>query len=250
MRVAVFADVHANARALDAVLEALEREQPDASLCLGDVVGYNAEPAEVVARLRTRERLVVVGGNHDRDVFHEPAPGTSTSARVVSTWTRGQLDEAALAWLSSLPTKHVTEHLVGVHGSYLHPSHVSGYVTDTMLEPNLRAVLERGYPRLAFCGHTHVPMLGALRGGEGVTIALRPHHEVSFGSRATDVVLINPGSVGQPRDGDPRASYAVVDLEARSVRLERVRYDTAAAAAAVRGAGLPEALAARLEEGR
>lgn len=249
MRLALLADVHANLSALDAVLDAIERERVDATLCLGDIVGYNAQPAEVVGRLRSRPDVIVVAGNHDRDVLRAPMAGTSSQARRVSTWTRDVLDEEARAWLAALPHRHVSAAFVGVHGCYLNDAHVSGYVTDTMLEYNLRAIQRGGYPKLAFCGHTHLPMLGVLRGEQGVDLRLGRDGEASWRG-ADEVVIVNPGSVGQPRDGDPRASFAIVDVERRTVTLRRVAYDVERTIAAITAADLPRSLGERLRDGR
>jgi diadenosine tetraphosphatase ApaH/serine/threonine PP2A family protein phosphatase len=248
MRMAVLADLHANLAALEAVEAAIAEATPDLVLCLGDLVGYNAEPADCVARAR-EAGWTVVAGNHDRDVVGErPALGTSGAARQVQEWTRAQLGEGDLRYLDRLPVRVLEPELfVAVHGCYLNSTHISGYVTGTMLEENLRAVLAQGWPRLAFCGHTHVPLCGWLDDG-GCTEA-RLVSEVIWPAKAS-AVLVNPGSVGQPRDGDSRASFAIVDLEARRVTLRRVAYDLERTVRAVLAAGLPASLADRLRAGR
>src|SRR5262249_1647267 len=133
------------------------------------------------------------------------------------------------------------------HGAYLSDVFVSGYVTSTMLEDNLRAIAARpGWPRLALCGHTHVPMIAWWDGGAVV------EHDGGAPGRwpvSARGVLVSPGAVGQPRDGDPRAAFAVIDVEARAVEVRRVAYDIARTCAAMRAAGLPDELAARLREG-
>jgi predicted phosphodiesterase len=248
MRLAVIADVHANNAALEAVLEAIEGSRPEALLCLGDLVGYNAEPSECIARIRASARLVVAG-NHDVDVARpEPAGGTNASARLVQEWTRSRLGPEEVAYLSGLPALIVEpQRFVAVHGCYLNRTYYSGYVTTTMLEANLRAIAaHEDWPQLAFCGHTHAPLVGWID-GQGCQ---EPRLEGLLRWPMAATVLVNPGSVGQPRDGDPRAAFAIVDSEARSVEVRRVAYDVERSVRAIADAGLPAELGERLREGR
>ncbi len=249
MRVAVIADVHANLLALEAVLAAAARLEVRRLVCLGDLVGYNAEPSECVERIR-RAADLVVAGNHDRDVVSSEAhPGTSSQARLVHEWTRRRMAVEDLGFLRALPGLACDEEagVVAVHGCYMNPVHTYGYVTGSMLEANLCAVEALGLAKLALCGHTHLPMIGWL-------LADRCDERAATGTvrwpAAARAVLVNPGSVGQPRDGDPRASFAVVDAEARAAEFHRAEYDVARAARAVAEAGLPRALSERLLEGR
>ena len=249
MRLAVIADVHANAPALEAVLEAVTDLRPDRLVCLGDLVGYNAEPAPCVARVRALAD-VVVAGNHDIDCLRvEAAEGTSPTARRVQAWTRAQLSVTDTDWLGRLPSLHVDPMgFVAVHGCYLNSTYHTGYVTGTMLEANLRAVVARPeWPRLALCGHTHVPLLGWLSGSR---CEEPPFRGTLKWPADADAVLVNPGSVGQPRDGDTRASFVLLDLEERTAELRRVAYDVEKTVAALRAAGLPPELGNRLREGR
>jgi predicted phosphodiesterase len=248
MRIAVIADIHANLLALDAVLEEAAGMRPDRVVCLGDLVGYNAEPRGCIARVRATAH-VIVAGNHDRDAAGADAhPGTEGTARAAQRWTRERLDLDDLAFLQGLPRLIDDAELgvVAVHGCWLNDVHTYGYATGTMLEANLVAIAERSGQHVGLCGHTHMPMVGWL-GRDGC-------HEIRTTSArwpsAASAVLINPGSVGQPRDGDPRASFAMVDVALRSVEIHRVAYDVARAAQAVVDAGLPPSLAARLLEGR
>lgn len=250
MRVALLADVHANLPALEAVLEDVAAQGIARCVCLGDLVGYNAEPAACVARIRA-EIPAVVAGNHDIDcVRNDSAPGTNAVARQVQAWTRAQLDDEALAYLAALPNLLCDPAgFVAVHGCFLNTLYYTGYVTGTMLSANLAAVAARPeWPTVAFVGHTHVPMAG------WVTARGEIHEPPAEGKLCwpdgVQAVLLNPGSVGQPRDGDARAAYGVLDTEARLFEFRRVRYDIAASAAAILGAGLPSVLAERLREGR
>jgi diadenosine tetraphosphatase ApaH/serine/threonine PP2A family protein phosphatase len=192
---------------------------------------------------------VVVAGNHDWDSGNDP-PGTSPEARMSQEWTRAQLTVEERRYLRTLPNRVVEAGgFVAVHGCYLTETSVTGYVTSTMLGPNLRVVAaKREWPALGLCGHTHTPLCGWLDGGDAVgeSHLLEP----LFWPASAEAVLINPGSVGQPRDRDPRAAFAVVDPDMRRVEVRRVPYDVEAATRAVLEAGLPESLAQRLAEGR
>ena len=256
LRIALIADVHANLGALEAVLRDIERHTPDRVVCLGDSVGYNAEPQECIALLSTNV-AETAAGNHDRDVTEGmPIDGTHSTARAAQDWTRERLDPAAFEWLSALPNRVVRENTyIAVHGCYLNDTHVNGYVTDTMLEANLLAIAGSGeWPKVAFCGHTHRPRASWLIGKEVIDtpFARAPalaDVPIEWPENAR-AVLINPGSVGQPRDRDPRACYAIVDFGASSVRFHRVEYDFEATISAITRAGLPSSLGERLREGR
>lgn len=249
MRIAVFSDVHGNLPALEAVLEEIERLAPDRILCLGDLVGYGAEPAACIRTVRAAADVVILG-NHDRDTLSaQAAPGTHSLARLTQAWTREQLTPEDLFYLESLPHRVLEPcGLVAVHGCYLNDVHVTGYVTSTMLPDNLEAVAAReGWPRVALCGHTHTPLCGWLLGSDCLEPKIRGR--LTWPARAR-AVLVNPGAVGQPRDGDPRAAFALLDLARRSVEIHRVPYDVDRAVAALRHAGLPASLGERLREGR
>jgi predicted phosphodiesterase len=247
MRMAVLSDVHANLQALLAVLDDLASHEVDVTLGLGDLVGYNAEPNECLDLLRDHLDLCVAG-NHDRAAVGLSVPGsTNRAAQSTLDWTRETLSNDNTRYLQQLPNIVVREHFVAVHGCYLNPDHFYGYVTGSMLEANLSAVAdEPTFPQLAFCGHTHQPLIAYLHRDDIVEHALTHLHEWPASSRA---VLINPGSVGQPRDRDPRASYVLVDTNRRQVEARRVSYDIVATAAAIARAGLPAALAERLQRG-
>jgi predicted phosphodiesterase len=249
MRLALIADVHANAPALEAVLDALAGVRIDRVVCLGDLVGYNAEPASCIATVREAAH-VVVAGNHDLDCARSETTvgGTSPLARQVQEWTRSQLSADDRAYLAGLPA--IVEDpagFVAVHGCYLNTLYYTGYVTNTMLEANLRAIAARGGPPVGLCGHTHVPLCGWLVDGSCIEPLF--FEEVRWPT-SVEAVLVNPGSVGQPRDGDPRASFVVLDLDARTAEVRRVAYDVDRAVATILAAGLPSELGQRLREGR
>ncbi|MBI2104529.1 MAG: metallophosphoesterase family protein [Candidatus Omnitrophica bacterium] len=251
MRYAVLSDVHGNLEALTAVLDALAPERIDRCLCLGDVVGYGAEPGACLARLEACG-AVTVGGNHDLacvgkfslDWFNEVA-------RAALLWTRDQLSFAELDALRRLPLTAAVEFCTLVHGTLRHPERFEYLVEAGQAIDTLTAC------RTLMClvGHTHLPLF--------LEYDRRERRIARLLTRAGDLAqipftddpeamryLINPGSVGQPRDGDPRASCAVIDTARREVHIRRVPYDVAAAQRKIRQAGLPGFLADRLADGR
>jgi len=250
MRLALIADIHANLHALRTVLRAVTSERVDRVVFLGDSVAYNANPNESVALLRSFCD-VAVAGNHDRDVIlGDPLIGTSSTARLTQEWTKAQLQPEHATWLNALPNKAVEpDTYIAVHGCYLNNTHVNGYITQTMLEPNLRAIANNeAWPALGFCGHTHMPCFAFLADGK-VTLE-RAAGERHAWPKDASAILVNPGSVGQPRDGDPRASFAIVDTQERWAMFHRMRYDVEGAVQAIEQAGLPASLGQRLKEGR
>lgn len=239
MRIAVLSDIHANLPALDAVLESAG--DVDAIWHLGDVVGYGPDPDGVVARLREVGALGV-RGNHDAaacggneiDWFN---PG----ARRAMEWTRRAIGKATIEWLSGLPVRRTLEGCELVHGSPREP--IWEYVTSVpVAQANLAALSEP----IGLHGHTHVPV--AFLDVDGRVEVVAPGRDSYLeldGRRA----LVNPGSVGQPRDGEPDASYLVLDPVAGTVSWHRVAYDIEAVQSAMRRAGLPASLSARLTVG-
>lgn len=249
MRTAVIADVHGNLPALEAVLADIDRQACDRIICLGDLVGYNAQPAECVQLVAARVD-VCVAGNHDRDLLRDQASaGTRPEARLVQRWSLGQLSSAEVAYLADLPNMAIeASGLIAAHGCYLNDSFYRGYVTSTMLEENLVRIAENpDWPKVALCGHTHTPLSSWL--SKGAVTEVSPDGPLHWPAEA-DAVLLNPGSVGQPRDGDSRASYMVIDPDQRSIGLRRLTYDVERAVRAIVDAALPERLAQRLREGR
>lgn len=241
MRVAVITDVHANLVALEAVLADVDREAPDALWCLGDTVGYGPEPGACRALVAERATVCLVG-NHDLgalgviDVDATFSPDAAAAAR----WTAAVLDDVDRRFLSSLLPHAHTEQVGMYHGSPRDP--VWEYVLSA--DAALAALALEPRP-IVLVGHSHLALaLGLtaeLHGG------LAPH------GTAIDVAsgrwLLNPGSVGQPRDGDPRAAWLLLDLDRMLASFRRVDYDVGATQRAIRAAGLPASLAARLESG-
>jgi diadenosine tetraphosphatase ApaH/serine/threonine PP2A family protein phosphatase len=240
MRIAVVSDVHANLVALDAVLAAIG--QVDAIWHLGDIVGYGPDPDRVVARL-TAVGAAGVRGNHDAAACGGPEiEWFNPEAREAMEWTRRVISASTRAWLAALPDRLVDDRFTLVHGSPRDP--IWEYVTSV---PVARANLAVLATPIGLHGHTHIPV--AFRERDGRVEVATPGDGSSVALDEESRLLLNPGSVGQPRDGDPRASYAIVDTDAARCTWHRVAYDIGTVQAAMRKAGLPERLASRLAIG-
>ena len=239
MRVAVLSDIHSNIVALDAVLS--DAGDVDAIWHLGDVVGYGPHPDAVVARLDERD-ATGVRGNHDAAAVGGPEiDWFNPEARAAAEWTRDTMSQATRAWLTALPERRIVDDVLLVHGSPRDP--LREYVTDRASAEDNLAVQETQH---ALHGHTHVPAAWSAAPDRVALIQPGAAESIELGAYRT---LINPGSVGQPRDGDPRASYLVLDRELGRVTWHRVAYDIDRVQADMRAAGLPERLAARLSHG-
>ena len=238
MRVALLSDVHANLVALEAVLAAVG--EVGAIWVTGDTVGYGADPSDVLALLGQRSALLVQG-NHDRAVatgeglefFHERA---AQAARLHSTWLSAEERDL----LAALPLTKTVDHFTLCHGSLRDP--LWEYITSG---PAATATLARAKTPHCCNGHTHLPAL--FREANGRTTAIRPALERPYA--LTDRTLLNAGSVGQPRDGDPRASYAVIDTVDGTATFYRASYRIDEAQRRIRARGLPEMFAERLAFG-
>ncbi len=242
MRIAILSDIHSNLVALDAVLDALG--SVDAIWVLGDVVGYGPEPDAVVERL-VELGAVAVAGNHDAAVVGTAdVTWFNPDARAAIEWTRPRISAATRAWLAALPTTLSEPPAFLVHGSPREP--LWEYITSGReARPNLAFLASKGLP-LGLHGHTHVPVLWRRTDDELELVRTDDGTRIDLDER---VVLANPGSVGQPRDGDPRASYLVYDTERGVLAWHRVTYDVAATQEAMRRAGLPRWLVDRLAVG-
>jgi predicted phosphodiesterase len=239
MRIAVLSDIHSNLVALDAVLA--HAGTLDGVWHLGDVVGYGPDPDGVVARLAS-VGAVGVRGNHDAAALGGPEiEWFNPEARSAVEWTGRTISPTTRAWLAALPERQVIGDITLVHGSPRDP--LREYVASVeVAEANL-AVLET---TLGLHGHTHVPVAFSADGDR--TLVDEPGDGHTWASEGR-VSLVNPGSVGQPRDGDPRSSYLVLDPDAATVTWHRVPYDVAVVQDAIRAAGLPRRLADRLAHG-
>ena len=243
MLVAVLSDIHANRHAFEAVLDDVAQLAPAETWCLGDVVGYGGEPDACTA-LAVEHCDVVLAGNHDLAVTGELALDEfSRGAALAARWTREVMDAAAIAELAELRPEGRRAGIGLYHGSPRDP--VWEYVVSALLA---ELCMDRLPGRIGLIGHSHVALSftradGAIATGErrrgGATAELD-----------SGAWLINPGSVGQPRDGDPRAAWLLLDTDAPSARWMRTEYDVSGAQAAIRAARLPDSLAERLEYGQ
>jgi diadenosine tetraphosphatase ApaH/serine/threonine PP2A family protein phosphatase len=245
MRVLILSDIHSNIEALDAVL-ADAADAYTASMCLGDIVGYGASPTEVIARLVSLRPQWMIRGNHDRVCAGLTHAATfSPTARTAIEWTRAQLTPDQLTWLAGLPTGPVVvdEMTMMCHGA---PQDEDFYLLDSA---DARLAFSAQSSAVCLHGHTHAQTVFRLRGHAvyDETPSRRPRWSVSIDRESR--YLINPGSVGQPRDGDPRAAYAILDVAAGVIELRRVAYDVASAQRRILDAGLPASLARRLATG-
>ena len=244
MRYLVLADIHANLQALEAVLADAAQAGYDQVLVLGDLVGYGGDPAACIDRTLALEPAAIVRGNHDKVCAGlEPATDFNDVARASVVWTAATLTEDHRSRLAALPTgpARVSDALEICHGA---PFDEDYYVFDVA---DASFALETVTSRLCLFGHTHVPAAFA---SSVDPIRSEPGAENDLILPARGPALINVGSVGQPRDGDARAAYGLLDMDAGRVLLCRVAYDVEGAQARIRQAGLPEWLAQRLAVGQ
>jgi diadenosine tetraphosphatase ApaH/serine/threonine PP2A family protein phosphatase len=241
VRVAVVSDIHSNLHALEAVLAAIDAEAPDELWCLGDLVGYGARPNECCALIAERAD-VCLAGNHDLAVR-----GTidlaefGGEAGIAARWTREVLEPDAQTYLDSLEPAGTAHGVALYHGSARDP--IWEYVLSD--EVALVTIALANAP-LVLVGHSHVALRIVLSGEELEGGVAPAGTELELDGLQA---LLNPGSVGQPRDSDPRAAYLLLDLDTRHASFRRVEYDIGRTQREIREAGLPELLAARLELG-
>lgn len=239
MRVAVLSDIHSNLVALDAVLGSVG--EVDAVWHLGDVVGYGPDPDGVVERL-AGAGAVGVRGNHDAAaVGGDEIDWFNPDAKAAMEWTRRRISDTTRAWLAALQPTHEEAGWLLVHGSPRDPTWE--YIVSL---PVARANFAEMTAPAALHGHTHLPMAWLEHDGRVEAVAPATGSSLRLDGRRA---LVNPGSVGQPRDGDPLASFLVLDTETGACEWRRVAYDVEAVGAAMRDAGLPNRLADRLRYG-
>ena len=240
MKFAIIADIHANLDAFQVVLEDCKKQQVTHYACLGDVVGYNANPKECLDIVRAMN-MPCVKGNHDEYCStEEHLEGFNPAAAEAVNWTRKQLTEEDRQWLRDLKYTRMVTNFTIVHATLDGPQRW-GYVFD-----KLAAAASFTYQNTSVCffGHTHVPVAfmkdSMVRGGTYSKFKLEPGKKY----------FVNVGAVGQPRDNNPKAAYVVYDTNEATIELRRLDYDIAAAQKKILAAGLPERLAERLAYGR
>jgi diadenosine tetraphosphatase ApaH/serine/threonine PP2A family protein phosphatase len=225
VRRAILSDIHGNLPALTATLTDIDSHIPDQLICLGDIVGYGASPFECIELVR-EHCSHIIAGNHDFGVCgNESLDWFNPWAKQAALWTRERLSGGDLLWLSNLPLEHRDGSLHFVHGAPGNPA-AWDYVRGNM---DARRALQSTDAATVFVGHSHLPGIYSFEDGK---------------------TLINVGSVGQARDGDPRACWCLFDDDSRGMELIRVQYPVEEAQQAIRGASLPDYLAQRLAEGR
>jgi predicted phosphodiesterase len=240
MRFAIFSDIHANLEALEAALQDAQGHEATHYVCLGDVVGYNANPHECCERVREMD-CPIVKGNHDEQAsLVESSRDFNELAEYAIEWTRENVTDEDKEWLRDLRLERQVRDFTIVHATLDTPAQW-GYVFN-----NLDAAASFTYQHTTVCffGHTHVPM--AFIRDDGVRRLNFDHISIESGKK----YFINVGSVGQPRDGDWRAAYCIYDADKNVVELHRVKYDLQAAQNKIIKAGLPRLLAERLAIGR
>jgi predicted phosphodiesterase len=245
MRYLIISDIHANLTAFEAVLKDAGKLGTDYDFvwCLGDVVGYGPDPNECVELLRTMPHLCLAG-NHDWAALGRLDIRTfNTDARKSVTFTRDSLSDENLAYLEALPTTFVLGDFTLAHGSPREP------VWEYILDPLIAALNFPAF-QTSYClvGHTHTPVIFKQTNEKGESEAYAPDYEHQTPLNNTRQI-INPGSVGQPRDSDPRAAYAVLDVERKSWEFRRIPYDIASVQQRMKKAEMPERLIMRLEHG-
>ena len=241
MRYALISDIHGNLEALEAVINVLGTERIGAYLCIGDVVGYGANPKECIEIVRSLKPEVLIAGNHERgalgfldiEYFNE-------NAQEAVAWTKKILKSADLDYLKSFDLVRSIKNMTLVHGSLEAPEKFY-YIFN---KDDASGTLRLSRTQLCFVGHSHVAGIFRFDGNAPVEVnsfktAIEPDMKY----------VINIGSVGQPRDGDPRASFAIYDEEAAIMEIRRVRYNIEAASAKIMAAGLPPRFASRLAVG-
>lgn len=236
MKLRVISDVHGNIHALERVLADLDGAGADLTLCLGDSVGYGAFPSECI-RLIRKNCGIVVAGNHDCGVADSiPLEHFNSAGETAIRWIRPRMSPEELEWLAGLPIQAIRDDFFLCHSN---PAHPGGWVYIRNASQAERAIQARP-GQISLIGHTHMPGCWTRSSG--------------FSERTDGTLdntgILNCGSVGQPRDGDPRAAYMILDTEEMTWRHVRVEYDIAAAASAILDAGLPAMLAGRLYIGR
>lgn len=240
MRIALFGDIHANLEALEAVLEDASAQGVTDYVCMGDIVGYNADPAACLEKIRLMD-CPTVKGNHDNDAAGNHSLETMNPvAAFALEWTRQQLSEEQRKWLSRLRMVRQVADFTVVHSTLDQPANWN-YVTNRF---DAMANFSYQFTQICFHGHTHVPRVYVKT--DRVTEVLADSVTIEDGLK----YFVNVGSVGQPRDGDWRACYAIFDTEVKHLVFRRVEYEIAKTQEKILAAGLPAMLAERIQEGR
>lgn len=242
MRYGIFSDIHSNLEAFDSVIRAYKSEAIDRYLCIGDVIGYATNPKECIKKVN-KLAMITVAGNHDwaavnlfsLDYFNE-------TAKEALLWTRSNIDHKDRIFLESLKLTYKNKELTLVHGTLDNPQEFN-YMTDGYIAEETFRILDTN---ICFVGHTHHP--GAFIKDKDESIHYR--QDDSYDIKPDNKYIINVGSVGQPRDGNPKAAYCIYDSEKREVRIKRIVYDFESSRKKIIELGLAKFLGDRLLLGR
>jgi len=237
MKYAVISDIHGNLEALEATIEAISAEKVDRLLCLGDIVGYGANPVECIAIIKDLSPVTVCG-NHDAacrntldlDYFTE-------RAAEALIWTRNRLSQEDINYLKSLKLGYKNDDLILTHGTLYEPEEFHYMVSPYEADLSFKQMKTK----ICFVGHTHLPGVFILKSDK-----IQRLRDNKVNLLSCDKVIVNTGSVGQPRDRDPRVSYAIYDMNSKEVEIKRVAYDVRKAQRKILNAHLPASLAERL----
>ena len=243
MRYALLGDIHGNTEALGVVLNSIKEQKVDKIVCLGDVVGYGAEPVACLEMIRALN-CDCIAGNHDWAAVGKLSIDCFNAyAKAAAMWTRDQLNDDQKKWLADLPLSLTYEHCAVAHGTFHQPEAFNYIQTVFDAQQSFEALKKMG-ARLGFLGHSHVPV--GFFDTDPITYTL--DGEIPIDDELS--IIVNAGSVGQPRDENNKASYALFDSDTKAVNIMRLDYDIEGAATKIRAAGLPEILAARLYQGK
>jgi len=240
MRYGIISDIHGNLEALDAAIGSLSREKIDKYVCVGDIVGYGADPRECISKTRKLNPFIVCG-NHDaascRSIGIE---NFNEAARKAVIWTRKNLVKGDIDFLKGLGLVYENEHFTLVHGALREPGKFH-YIFD---KTDALETFDKMKSHLCFIGHSHIP--GVFSNNKG---KIKYFYNTKVILRKDTKYIVNVGSIGQPRDGDPRLSYFVLDTRNRSLSIKRIPYNMDKAQKKILDAGLPPFLAERLKKG-
>lgn len=244
MKYAVLSDIHANYEALKVVLEYLEKNSVDKYIICGDIIGYGPQPVECINEIRKIEdKSYIVLGNHDAAITGKiDLKWFNEYARKAIEITIEKIDKETLEWFSKLPEKIETEEFTVVHGSL--KNHLKEYLLSELQYRDMAGLLKS---KVLFFGHSHIPMCFYTDGNKYYADFLSPFAKVDIVPE--NKMFINPGSVGQPRDGNPMASFGIYDTEKQLFELIRLSYNIAKVQNLMKEAGMPELLIYRLELG-
>lgn len=241
MKYGIISDIHANLEALEVALDALSGEKIDTYLCVGDIVGYGADPALCIEKTKAL-RPVIVCGNHDSAAAGlTDTTNFNNAAEEAVLWTRSSLSAGDISFLRHLGVTFKNRHLTIVHGTLQEPESFH-YMFDVRTASETFELMENN---ICFVGHSHMPGVFSRRAGSKIKYFSKAKIKLS----ADEKLIVNVGSIGQPRDGDPRLCYAVYDSDKGTAEIKRLPYDIKTAQKKIMDAGLPPFLAYRLAGG-